>query len=113
MSPQIRQSERFAKNTARTMIFGTTSGVEIGFARSATRKHPMTTGFTMSKYEIAKQYSAGYVAGLTPLGFDESKGPHWLAGYTAGYDARAEKNRQLNEYLVSIGEEPIRTVTLC
>ena len=67
----------------------------------------------MNKYDIAKEFTAGLVAALTPAGIDESKSPYWQAGYEAGYEMRAEKNRRLNEYLVSLGSEPMAVVKLC
>ena len=64
---------------------------------------------TESKYDICKQYSAGFAAALA---LDASRvlfsngNPHYEAGYKAGYATRPEKNTKLDAYLVSIGHEP-------
>lgn len=60
----------------------------------------------MTRFELMQRWSDGFVAALTPLPIDESRGEIWLAGYTAGYKMRAEKNRLLDEYLVSTGRKP-------
>lgn len=67
----------------------------------------------MRKYDIAKQFSEGFCAALRPEPRGENKPKHWLAGWDAGYGVKSEKNRLLNEYLVSIGSEPMRMVRLC
>jgi hypothetical protein len=64
------------------------------------------------RYEIAKEFSAGFAAALIPSGIDPAKPSHWHAGYSAGYGLRTEKNRLLNEYLVSIGEKPLGIVRI-
>lgn len=61
----------------------------------------------MNKYDIAKEFYAGFLAALMPLGCDDTKPAHWQAGYLAGYRIRAERSRVLNEYLASIGQEPM------
>lgn len=63
-----------------------------------------------SKYDIAKQFSAGFAAALIPQGRNLSESDHWLSGWDAGYGMRAAKSEQLNLYLVSIGHEPMGTV---
>lgn len=60
----------------------------------------------MKRYDIMKDWSAGYVAALTPLPIDAEKSNHWHAGYTAGYHARKQRGEALDKYLVSIGLEP-------
>lgn len=65
----------------------------------------------ISKYEIAKQFSAGLVAALRPTAFRKMASKHWQAGYGAGYAMRAEKNLRLSDYLVSIGSKPMEIVT--
>ena len=67
---------------------------------------------TKNKYDIARDFSEGVVAALAVNGIDPAKSEHWQAGYGAGYAMRAEKNRRLNEYLVSIGQEPMSIVRL-
>lgn len=64
------------------------------------------------KYEIAREYNDGFLAGITPAGFDESRSAHWSAGYSAGYEMRSKKNDGLNNYLVSVGAQPMSTVRL-
>ncbi len=67
----------------------------------------------MSRYEIMRAWSEGFAAGIVPSGIEAIKSEHWQAGYSAGYATRKEKNRLLDEYLVSVGQEPqvvIRTM---
>lgn len=66
----------------------------------------------MSKYDIAKEFSAGFCAALTPEPWCESNSQHWRAGYNAGYGIRKEKNERLNKYLASIGVETMGVVKL-
>lgn len=65
-----------------------------------------------NKYDVAKQFSAGYAACLTPLPRSLLESDHWIAGWDAGYSARRVKNDKLNEYLVSVGHEPMLEVRL-
>ncbi len=58
------------------------------------------------RYDIMHDFVDGLFAGLGLSGIDDSKSEHWQAGYNAGYGLRKEKNRLLDEYLVSIGELP-------
>ena len=63
-------------------------------------------GREMKRYDIMKDWSAGYVAALLPLAIDSEKSDHWHAGYTSGYHARKHRGESLDKYLVSIGLEP-------
>jgi hypothetical protein len=66
-----------------------------------------------SKYDIGKQWTQGLLAGLTPSPYVETESAHWKAGYDFGYKSRKEwKHNALNEYLVSIGQEPMGYVYL-
>lgn len=65
-----------------------------------------------SKYVIAKQFTDGYLAALTPAAIDEKQGGHWMAGFEAGYRKRLEKTLAMNEYLVSIGVDPMAMVSI-
>jgi len=65
-----------------------------------------------SKYGIGNQFTAGLVAALTPKPIDDAESEHWHAGYLAGYRLRSEKHKALNEYLVSIGHEPMAIVRI-
>lgn len=60
----------------------------------------------MRGYEVHRQFSEGFAAAVLPRPREPDKGPHWLAGYDAGYAYRAAKNEKLNEYLISIGKPP-------
>lgn len=63
-----------------------------------------------TKYDIAKQWSAGFAAALLPSARSLSESDHWLSGYDAGYGLRGTKNEKLNGYLRSIGQEPMAVV---
>lgn len=65
-----------------------------------------------SKYEIAKEWTTGLIAGLTPQAIDRTDSPHHKAGYEAGYKLRFMKHALLNEYLRSIGVEQMGYVRL-
>lgn len=65
-----------------------------------------------TKYDICKQFGAGYGACLAPLPRSLSESDHWLAGWDAGYAARKVKNEQLDRYLISIGHEPQAKIIL-
>jgi hypothetical protein len=65
----------------------------------------------LSRYEIAKEFTAGYVAALIPATKELTESNHWLAGYDAGYRAREAKNAAINEYLGSIGLKPMAMIT--
>jgi hypothetical protein len=56
-----------------------------------------------TKYDVAKEFSAGFVASLKPSARLLSESDHWLAGWDAGYAFRDSKNSLMDEYLVSIG----------
>lgn len=66
----------------------------------------------MKRYDVMKQWSEGFVAALRPEFIDESKGEHWMAGYTAGYKLRGAKSQMLDEYLVRTGREPQAKIRL-
>jgi hypothetical protein len=65
-----------------------------------------------SKYDVAKEFSRGFCAALLPCPRERSNTNHWLAGYDSGYSLRSEKNKQMNDYLVSIGREPMAVLKL-
>jgi len=66
-----------------------------------------------SKYDVGKEWTAGLLAGLSPLSKEKSDSLHWKAGYDFGYKSRKEwKHEALNAYLVSIGHEPMGYVYL-
>ena len=65
-----------------------------------------------NKFDVAKQWTAGYIVGLTPGAYEQNQSPHWQAGWNAGYASRAHKNIDLNKYLASIGCETMHTVSL-
>lgn len=66
----------------------------------------------MTKYEIAKQFSEGLASSLAVHPRLLSESDHWLAGWDAGYSMRPKKNELLNEYLLSIGQEPMAVMRL-
>lgn len=71
------------------------------------------TTMSSERYEICKQFTAGYAACLAIQHRDViGQSAHWLAGWDAAWPARQEKNRQLDAYLVSIGHEPQLVITL-
>lgn len=64
---------------------------------------------TQTKYDICKQFSAGFAAALdlsATRSVISTGSAHWEAGYRAGYAMRPEKNFKLDAYLVSIGHAP-------
>lgn len=63
-------------------------------------------------YDIAREFSDGVAAAILVRPRLLSASDHWLSGYDVGYGMRKEKNDRLNDYLVSIGEEPIGVVKL-
>lgn len=65
-----------------------------------------------SKFDVGKEWSAGFVASLLPAPRSLSESDHWLAGYDTGYGLRRQKSELLNKYLVSIGHEPMGVVRL-
>ena len=65
------------------------------------------------RYRIANEFTDGFIAGLRPSHCDPAKSSHWLAGYDAGYAVKKEKNARMNDYLVSIGQEPMGVVKVC
>lgn len=67
----------------------------------------------MTRYEVMKQFTAGVAATIACEYRDESKSEHWLAGWDAGYPLRKERNRLLNEYLISTGRKPQAVITIC
>ncbi len=67
-----------------------------------------------SKYAIVNDFVAGMVAGMTLHHHRSlSESDHWIAGWDAGYQMRADKNRRIDEYLISIGQEPQATIQAC
>jgi hypothetical protein len=68
---------------------------------------------TESKFDVGKEFTNGFMAGMFLLSpVDRSKGTHWQSGWDAGYAHRQVKNDALNEYLKSIGQEPMNKVHL-
>ncbi len=63
-----------------------------------------------TKYDIAREFSAGFCAALLPAPRSLSESDHWLSGYDAGYGLRGTKNEKLNGYLRSIGCEAMAIV---
>lgn len=65
------------------------------------------------KYEVARQWKAGFAAAICHAK-DRllSESDHWLAGWDAGYKLRHVRYASLNEYLISIGREPMGVVVL-
>lgn len=63
----------------------------------------------MDKFDIGKEFSAGFVAALTPQPIDPVASMHWQAGYAAGCSLRTEKGARLNSYLETIGVEKMHT----
>lgn len=63
-----------------------------------------------TKYDVAKEYSAGFAASLLPSTRSLSESDHWLAGWDAGYALRTAKNERLNQYLKRNGHEQMATV---
>ena len=66
----------------------------------------------MTRLQVMKQWGEGFAAAFLPCGFDDSKPEHWQAGYLAGYKMRPEKNRALDEYLISTGRKPQAVIKL-
>jgi hypothetical protein len=56
--------------------------------------------------QIMSEFVGGILASLGTESRDGRKSVHWLAGWDAGYEMRLERNRRLDEYLVSIGVDP-------
>ncbi len=66
----------------------------------------------MTRFEVMKEWTAGFVAGIAPSGCDPTKGEHWQAGYLDGYKMRAAKGAALDQYLISTGREPQAKIRL-
>lgn len=66
----------------------------------------------MTRYDVMKHWTDGFVAGITPSGCDPTKDEHWQAGYLAGYKMRWTKSEALDEYLISTGREPQAKIRL-
>lgn len=66
----------------------------------------------MTRYEVMKRFTAGFVEGIRPGPCDDSQDEHWQAGYLAGYKMRPVRSAALDEYLVSTGREPQAKITL-
>jgi len=64
----------------------------------------------ISEYDIAKEFMEGFAYGLKPASIPEDKSEHWRAGYGAGYGLRGEKNKWLNDYLLSLGCNPMKVI---
>mgnify|MGYP007071585843 CR=1 FL=1 len=64
------------------------------------------------RYIIGKQYCEGFADAIRPVAIDESKGPHWMAGYNDGYRFRSNKNELLNQYMAKIGRKPFGIIRL-
>lgn len=64
------------------------------------------------KYEVAKEFIAGFAAAVQVEPCSPDKSDHWHAGWDAGYRFRSATHSPLNEYLVSIGCEPMGIVRL-
>lgn len=71
--------------------------------------HSLGKGVNMA-YEIEREFNDGFAAGVSVKGFHQGVSDHWRAGYSAGYAARRLKNQNLDEYLVSLGRDPQKTV---
>ena len=80
--------------------------------RDAKAKVAKKPAVNQSKYDIAKEYSAGFSAGLLPASRDDRKSDHWYHGYDDAYRSRCIKHALLNEYLRSIGVEQMGYVQL-
>ena len=65
-----------------------------------------------SRYEIAKDFNNGLLSALRQSFMDKTQSKHWASGYEAGCRMRAEKSKMLNEYLMSIGEEPMAVIRI-
>ncbi len=65
-----------------------------------------------SKYEVAKEWYKGFAAVLQGSSRLMSESDHWLAGWDAGYRCRIDQREVLNDYLESIGMEPMRIVRI-
>jgi hypothetical protein len=63
-----------------------------------------------NKYTIGRAFCLGFSAALAHESRTDSSDTHWLAGYDAGYEMRKERARLFNEYLLSIGEQPMGSV---
>ncbi len=68
---------------------------------------------TTDRYEIARQFTEGYADAIATAPRDTKQSKHWLAGWDQGYSARALRSQKMNEYLVSIGVEPMAVVRPC
>jgi hypothetical protein len=78
--------------------------------------HPQGTQvmskFGIKKYDIADEWCEGFCASIRPHGIGSDATEHYRAGWEAGYAFREKKNELLNQYMVSIGEEPFGVVRL-
>lgn len=83
-------------------------------AKRAMAPLPVQEKSTMKRYDVMKQFTQGLIAGIgmTEAANAPGKSEHWHAGYLAGYEMRKEKNRRLDEYLISTGREPQAVFTL-
>jgi hypothetical protein len=60
-----------------------------------------------SKYDVAKEYYRGVAAVFTGTARLLSESDHWLAGWDAGYSLRPRIHLLLNQYLTSVGHNPV------
>lgn len=65
-----------------------------------------------SKYDVAREWYAGFGAVLTSKSRDANASDHWLAGWDAGYKVRADSRELFNAYLDSIGMERMGVIRL-
>lgn len=68
---------------------------------------------SLTKYDVARLFSAGFATALLPDFRDTAEGEHWLAGWDAGYKYRGQRTDELNAYLEKIGMDRMAVVKLC
>lgn len=62
---------------------------------------------------IARVFNDGYAAGVGGRqARDTSQGPHWLAGWDAGYRERPRRHQAVNDYLHRHGYDRLAVVSL-
>jgi hypothetical protein len=62
------------------------------------------------RLDIARKWSAGFIAGITPSSWNDNESEHWKRGFSTGYATRKQKNELLNAYLESLGFLPMSTI---
>jgi hypothetical protein len=65
----------------------------------------------INRHNAYREFVRGYADAVQGESNNIGASEHWQAGWHAGYFAREQRNVKLNEYLKSIGHEPMDTMT--